>query len=67
MKRDDQHDYNADRILKEAYEAIGAADKLINLETGWHEWSASIQGVDEKNMKLLRAAFEAGFEAAWRS
>jgi hypothetical protein len=66
MTTDDQFDDDADRLLREAYEAIEAADKIVRLETGWHEWSVSIQSVDERTIELLRAAFEAGFEAAWR-
>jgi hypothetical protein len=34
-----------------------------DLEAAWLEWSSHIQNVDERGMALLRAAFEAGFEA----
>lgn len=33
------------------------------LEAAWYEWIASIQNVDARTRTLLRAAFEAGFEA----
>jgi len=64
MARDHQHDPdpNAARIVREAHEAMDAASEAIDLEMAWHEWSAHIQGVDERGLTLLRAAFEAGFE-----
>jgi len=34
-----------------------------DLEAAWAEWSRHIQKVDERGMTLLRAAFEAGWEA----
>jgi hypothetical protein len=34
-----------------------------DLEAAWAEWSRAIQKVDERGMTLLRAAFEAGWEA----
>ncbi|MFI4894601.1 MAG: hypothetical protein ACIAQ0_14395 [Phycisphaerales bacterium JB058] len=35
-----------------------------DIETAWAEWSKGIKGVDERGWTLLRAAFEAGVEAA---
>jgi len=35
-----------------------------DLEAAWTQWSAGIQKVDARGMALLRAAFEAGWEAA---
>ena len=35
-----------------------------DLEAAWKQWSAGIAKVDERGMTLLRAAFEAGAEAA---
>jgi hypothetical protein len=70
MARDPQHNpdpnANAARIVRAAHEAIDAASEAIDLATAWHEWSAHIQAVDERGMTLLRAAFEAGFEAGRR-
>ena len=42
-----------------------AADNTphADLEAAWREWSSHIQNVDERGLSLLRAAFEAGFEA----
>lgn len=37
-----------------------------DLEAAWAEWSKGIKGVDERGRTLLRAAFEAGAEAARR-
>jgi hypothetical protein len=46
-------------------EATGEDRPLpADLEQAWAEWSKSIQNVDERGMTLLRAAFEAGYEAA---
>jgi hypothetical protein len=38
-----------------------------DVEEAWRFWSASIQNVDERGMTLLRAAFEAGVEAAQKT
>jgi len=37
-----------------------------DLEAAWEQWSRAIAGVDKRGMLLLRAAFEAGAEAASR-
>jgi hypothetical protein len=37
-----------------------------DLEAAWEQWSKAIQKVDQRGMTLLRAAFEAGAEAATR-
>lgn len=66
MPRDHQHNpdpnVNAARI---AGQTAGEADKLpADAEAAWAAWAAHIQAVDERGMTLLRAAFEAGFDAA---
>lgn len=33
------------------------------LEATWEAWSRQIKQVDQRGMELLRAAFEAGYEA----
>jgi hypothetical protein len=35
-----------------------------DVEAAWAAWSAGVGKVDERGMALLRAAFEAGVEAA---
>ena len=42
----------------------GRSGELI--EAAWTEWSQQIQRCDERTMTLLRAAFEAGADAAQR-
>lgn len=69
MTSDPQHNpdpnVNAARI---AGEATGADKPLpVDLEAAWAEWSKSIQRMDERGMTLLRAAFEAGYEAGAKS
>lgn len=45
--------------------AMGEDEPLPpGLEAAWEAWSKSIKGVDERVLELLRAAFEAGVEAA---
>ncbi|TWT36632.1 hypothetical protein KOR34_15710 [Posidoniimonas corsicana] len=66
MARDKQHNpdpnENASRIVAES---VGDSDALpADAEAAWQEWSAQIQNVDERGMTLLRAAFEAGHDAA---
>ena len=57
---------NAARIVSEAAQA-GETASPADLEAAWAEWSAGIQNVDERGMTLLRAAFEAGYEAGLSS
>lgn len=51
----------AGRIIRET---TGDLEKPLpsDLESAWAEWSKGIQGVDQRGMTLLRAAFEAGYE-----
>lgn len=51
----------AARTVAESTAAEDAAP--ADLEAAWQEWSSHIQKVDERGMALLRAAFEAGYEA----
>lgn len=63
----DDDKYNPDpnttaaRTVAESTAADDAAP--ADLEAAWQEWSSHIQNVDERGMSLLRAAFEAGYEA----
>jgi len=52
-----------------AREATSKHEKPLpaDLEAAWAEWSKGIKNVDERGMTLLRAAFEAGFDAASRA
>jgi hypothetical protein len=65
MARDHQHNpdpnVNAKRIVEAS--TAGQSVTLPDLEAAWAEWSRGIHKVDERGMVLLRAAFEAGFEA----
>lgn len=65
MTRDHQHNpdpnANAARIVAKATES--APDAAADLEAAWAAWSAHIQKVDERGMSLLKAAFEAGWDA----
>ncbi|MCA9246066.1 MAG: hypothetical protein KDA42_03095 [Planctomycetales bacterium] len=64
MSRDEQHNpdpnENAARIVGES---AAQGETPADLEAAWLEWSKGIQKVDERGMTLLRAAFEAGYEA----
>jgi len=51
----------AKRVLREA---TGNDSLPPDIEAAWEAWSKSIKNVDERGMTLLRAAFEAGVEAA---
>lgn len=43
------------------------ADELPpDVEAAWQDWAGRIHGCDERTMTLLRAAFEAGADAARR-
>ncbi|MCE9545027.1 MAG: hypothetical protein K8T25_05850 [Planctomycetia bacterium] len=68
MSRDHQHNpdpnQNAARIVGES--ARDTTAPPADVEAEWAEWSAHIQKVDERGLSLLRAAFEAGYEAGIR-
>lgn len=68
MTRDHQHNpdpnANAARIVREA--TAEDAPPATDLEGAWAEWSSHLQKVDERGMSLLRAAFEAGWDAKQR-
>ena len=65
MARDTHHNpdpnANAARIVSESM--MPTETLPDDVEAAWAAWSANIQGVDERWMTLLRAAFEAGFDA----
>lgn len=56
---------NAARIVREATTDTKAT--AAELEATWAEWSSHIPKVDEQAMTLLRAAFEAGWDAGRNS
>jgi len=57
----DENEAAADVVRR----ATSKPDELpVDLEAAWADWSRRIQGVDERTRTLLRAAFEAGAEAA---
>ncbi|MBX7166376.1 MAG: hypothetical protein K1X74_08495 [Pirellulales bacterium] len=60
------HEHNLDPHVDPA--RIGAASvkempDSAELEAAWAEWSQYLQNVDDRGMLLIRAAFEAGWEA----
>ncbi len=54
---------DAAKIVRKSTEGEDTA-LPADLEAAWAEWSKGIKGVDERGWTLLRAAFEAGAEAA---
>lgn len=60
LNRSDQN-RAAFRLVKKATKESTTPPK--GLEDAWEAWSKRIQRVDERTMTLLRAAFEAGYEA----
>jgi hypothetical protein len=68
MERDYEHNAdpntNAVRIVGES--TAGDVQLPAAVEAAWQAWLAHIQKVDQRGMTLLRAAFEAGFDAAAR-
>jgi hypothetical protein len=63
--RDHQHDpdpnLTASRIVVES--TADEKSPPVGVELAWLAWSAHIHKVDERGMSLLKAAFEAGYEA----
>jgi hypothetical protein len=61
------HDHNPDpnatatRIVKEA--TAGETTPPADLEAAWEAWAGHLQNVDERGLTLIRAAFEAGWDA----
>jgi hypothetical protein len=66
MKLDNEHNpdpnVNASRIVRES--TAQSTEPPSDLEAAWAAWRGHIQNVDERGMTLLRAAFEAGYDAA---
>ena len=69
MARDTEHNpdpnLTASRIVAEL--AAGSDALPADVETAWQAWSKQIQRVDERGMSLLKAAFEAGYDASRRA
>jgi hypothetical protein len=66
-KKPKKTDANEDAARVVALTAVSHSDPLpADLEAAWKQWSKGIQKVDARGMALLRAAFEAGAEAAAR-
>ena len=65
MADDDKYNPDPNATAARTVAESTAADDTppADLEAAWLEWSSHIQNVDERGMALLRAAFEAGFEA----
>lgn len=62
-KRDPNEDaHDVVRRSTERPDAIPAS-----VEAAWVDWSKRIQGVDQRTLNLLRAAFEAGADAGRRT
>jgi hypothetical protein len=64
MARDRLHDPNADaaRIVPES---THEDDQLAaDMQAAWEAWSVCVQNVDERSATSIKAAFEAGYEAA---
>ncbi len=57
------------QIQAQAKQAAAALNEAATAdqEAAWVEWSSHIQKVDERGMSLLRAAFEAGWDAGRRT
>ena len=64
-RRDPDPNQTAARVVRET--TAGSEALPRDLEAAWAEWSRCIQGCDERTMTLLRAAFEAGIDAARRT
>jgi len=67
MKRDHEHNpdpnVNAARIVAESTRVHEETPASADVEAAWLAWSGHIQKVDERALTLLRAAFEAGYDA----
>ena len=69
MTHDEKHnpDLNANAAqIVAGPEARAASETPADLEAAWLAWSNHTQKLDERGMTLLRAAFEAGWEAGRR-
>lgn len=70
MARDNEHNpdpnVNAARIVAASIRMTDPPAEP-GLEAAWLAWSAHIQKLDDRTRELLRAAFEAGYDAAQRA
>ncbi len=65
MARDHQHNPDPNLTAARIVGEVTASQPPCSaeLEAAWSAWSSQIQKVDERGMTLLRAAFEAGWDA----
>jgi hypothetical protein len=61
-KRSNDPNQVAARVVAQSI-ANGSDPLPAGLEAAWEQWSRAIAGVDQRGMVLLKAAFEAGWEA----
>ena len=63
MTRDDQHNPDPNKNAARTVAEATASDSSVpaDVEVAWLEWSSHIQSVDDRQLELLRAAFEAGY------
>jgi len=66
MIRDNEHNPDPNSNAARIVAASTAAQETAapDLESAWAAWSSHIQNVDERGLVLLRAAFEAGWDAS---
>lgn len=71
MKYDEHHNpdpnLTAARIVAESTRSAPELAADASLEAAWQAWCGRIQNIDERTATLLRAAFEAGYEAGEKS
>lgn len=65
-KREPDPNEDAARVIREMSAAGAGEVRPGSLEAAWADWSKRIKAADERTMTLLRAAFEAGFDAGRR-
>lgn len=65
-KREPDPNEDAARVIREVADAAAGAVPA-DLEAAWSAWSRAIKATDQRTMTLLRAAFEAGYDAGSRT
>lgn len=56
---------DAARVVAESTSGTDSAPE--SMEAAWEAWSRRIRDVDQRTLTLLKAAFEAGYEAGHQS
>ncbi len=63
MATDNHSDPDPNANASETAGGSTGAAGMVDIDAAWLEWSSHFRAVDERGLTLLRAGFEAGYDA----